>query len=302
MSFSTFGLPKRRLCLAAAALAVLWSQGCSKKSEPEASTTKKEAARPRVSGDGIGSDERHEARSNDDPGPRARPEETASKVGGANTVKAARSVAKGKRRDRKAVYSLYMQGSKVGTMTAEEKYKGNEVTSRVDARLTLRRAGVTVKLRTLETFTEKLDGTPVSFRVLMDQHVSKMEARGVYKDGKMIVKDKTGKRTISYDEEWLFPWSAAQLAKSKGFKPGTTYTYMKFEPQLGMKGISLTHQVLGDAKVNVMGQAKKCHRIKVTSSELPAQTACVDDELVAYTMDFNVGPFVMKMKLEKRVP
>jgi hypothetical protein len=276
--------------------------GCSKKEKPKPQQSNATPSTARDD-DSVARKSRNTGKArNANPTPNAQNARTGSHVGaaarlGTRPAPTRTGKAASPRTDRQAIYALYMQGGKVGRLTAAERYHGKQVTSRVEARLTLRRAGMTIKMRTLEVFTEKLDGTPVSFRVLVDQQLSKMEARGIYKNGKMIVTDSAGKRTIPYKKHWLFPWTAAQRAKAKGFSPSTTYTYTKFEPQLGMKGIQVTHKVLGDTQKKVMGKTVTCHRIQVSSPSLPTQNTCVDDDLMAYTMDFKLGPFLLEMKL-----
>lgn len=203
----------------------------------------------------------------------------------------------GERKNRKLLYELYLGENKIGTLVAKETFSGDEVTTIADARMKIVRAGLSIKMRAYEVFTEKLSGTPVSFRVLMDQGVSKMEAKGVYKDGKMVVTDSTGTNTLPYKNEWLFPYSVGELTKSKGFKAGTKYSYLKFQPQFGNKGVLFTHEIIGREEVVYEGKKVKCHKMKVSSPVLPSQTVCVDDNYVAYEMDMKMGGMSLQTKL-----
>ncbi len=203
----------------------------------------------------------------------------------------------GERKNRKLLYDLYLGENKIGTLIAEETFSKDEVTTIADARMKIVRAGLSIKIRAYEVFTEKLSGTPVSFRVLMDQGVSKMEAKGVYKDGKMVVTDSTGTNTLPYKNEWLFPYSVGELTKSKGFKAGTKYSYLKFQPQFGNKGVLFTHEIIGRETVIYKGKNVKCHKMKVSSPVLPSQTVCVDDNYIAYEMDMKMGGMSLKTKL-----
>jgi len=203
----------------------------------------------------------------------------------------------GKHKNRKFLYELYLGENKIGTLAAEETFSGDEVTTIADARMKIVRAGLSIKMRAYEVFTEKLSGTPVSFRVLMDQGVSKMESKGVYKDGKMVVTDSTGTNTLPYKNEWLFPYSVGELTKSKGFKVGTKYSYLKFQPQFGNKGVLFTHEIIGREAVVYKGKKVKCHKMKVSSPVLPSQTVCVDDNYVAYEMNMQMGGMSLKTKL-----
>lgn len=203
-------------------------------------------------------------------------------------------------KDNRAVYLLKLAGRPVGTLLAEERYQADRVSSSAVASMSLQRMGQKLKFRTEETYTEKLDGTPVSFSVVLDQMVSKVTLSGVYQKGFLVVTGPTGTRRVQWNKQWLFPRAIARLTKAKGYKPGTTFTFLKFQPQLGMKGITVTQQVLGDAKVSVMGRAVSCHKVRVTASVLPPQEACVDDEGVAYVMKFNMGAIRMEMKLIRR--
>jgi hypothetical protein len=127
--------------------------------------------------------------------------------------------------------------------------------------------------------------------------VSKVTLSGVYQKGFLVVTGPTGTRRIQWNKQWLFPRAITRLTKAKGFKKGTTFTFLKFQPQLGMKGITVTQQVLGDAKVSVMGKTFACHKVRVTASVLPPQEACVDDDNVAYVMKFSMGAIRMQMEL-----
>jgi hypothetical protein len=138
--------------------------------------------------------------------------------------------------------------------------------------------------------------------VLMDQSISKMEAKGVFKNGAMKVTDSTGTRKLPYKKEWLFPYAANELAKAKGFKPGTKFSYMKYGPQMGYKGIRVTHEVLGKGSATFRGKKMPCHRVKISSPALPSQVVCVDKDYVAYEMSFQMGGMALQMKLVKRTP
>lgn len=202
-----------------------------------------------------------------------------------------------KRVNRKLVYELYMGENKIGTLTGEESYSGDEVTTTTDALMSITRAGLNIEIRAYETFREKLSGTPVSFKVIMDQKVSKMESRGVYKDGVMTVTDSVGTHEVKYDEKWLFPYAAGRVMKAKGFKPGTKYSYLKFQPQFGNKGVSITHEIIGPKTVTYKGRKIECHEMRVTSPLLPAQTVCVDDSFLVYEMDIQMGGITLTTRL-----
>ena len=250
--------------------------GCRRK-EAEKETAKEEKA---VSGEETGKAEETEKPGEEVLPPRADPVDTEKRV------------------NRKLVYALYMGENRIGTLTGKEMYSGDEVTTKTDSLMSIKRAGLDIEIRAHETFREKLSGEPVSFKVIMDQKISKMESRGVYKDGLMIVTDGVGTHEIEYDRNWLFPYAAGRLMQKKGLKPGTKYSYEKFQPQFGNKGVSITHEVLGSKTIAYKGRKIKCYEMRITSPLLPEQTVCVDDNFIIYEMGIQMGGITLTTRLE----
>lgn len=203
-------------------------------------------------------------------------------------------------RDKRAVYRLYMGGKLIGNLIAEERFAKDEITSSVKARMTLERMGNVVSFLTLEEYKERSDGTPVSFSVTLDQGLSKTEISGSYKEGFLHVKTPTGDKKVQYDPQWLFPHAISRLVRQKGYKPGTTYTFMKFQPQLGITGVSVNYQVTGDRTVQFLGKPVSCHQVKITAGMLPTQESCVDDNGIGYTMTSSMGMLKIMMTLVQK--
>jgi len=207
-------------------------------------------------------------------------------------------------RDSRAVYRVRFNGQPVGRLVAEERYHGSRMTTSVRASFKLVRAGTRINIASSESYNEKLDGTPISFKVLFDQGASKIKMSGVYKNGYLLVDDGSGaKQKVKYDKRWLFPGAESRMARKAGYKTKGTVTYLKFQPQMGLKGITVTRQTLGDTTATFKGKTVACHKIRVTAAQFPPQDACVNDRGMAYTMTFSMGLIAMHMDLiEKNDP
>ncbi|MCD6496822.1 MAG: hypothetical protein J7M25_00765 [Deltaproteobacteria bacterium] len=207
-------------------------------------------------------------------------------------------------RDSRAVYRVRFNGQVVGRLVAEERYHASQMTTSVRASFKLLRAGTQIKIASSELYNEKLDGTPVSFRILFDQGASKIKMSGVYQNGFMVVDDGSGtKQKVKYDKRWLFPGAESRMARKAGYRHKGTTTYLKFQPQMGLKGVTVTRQILGDGTATFKGKTVHCHKIRVTAAQFPPQDACVDDRGMAYNMTFAMGIVTMHMDLiEKNDP
>ncbi|MBN2180984.1 MAG: hypothetical protein JW715_03655, partial [Sedimentisphaerales bacterium] len=100
--------------------------------------------------------------------------------------------------DETEYYALFLEGKKIGYAIQNREVSGSKVTTSVDLKITLNRAGVSVSIQTKAATFETTDGKPLGFEVDNNYGFMSTKTTGTINDmGKLIVS--TGQQQTELD-------------------------------------------------------------------------------------------------------
>lgn len=163
-------------------------------------------------------------------------------------------------------FALFLEGKKVGYAIQNRSVDGQKVTTSVDLKITLSRAGIPVSIQTKADTFETADGKPLGFE--LEQNLGMMETKttGIINDqGKLIVK--TGNQQMEYD--WpagaLMSEGVRLLHYKHGLKAGSSYSMKVFDPT-AMQTIDVEVKVGSKQNVNLLGRVVALTEVMSTAS------------------------------------
>lgn len=131
---------------------------------------------------------------------------------------------------------VYLQGGKVGYAHSTMLRQGDRIHSAVEMQMKIDRAGVTVKVATVQRTVETVNGKPVSFHTSMEMSDVPSSMKGTIADGKVeIVTSQFGmetKKSFDFPASALMTWGSYRESIKRGFEPGTKYTLPVYSPDL----------------------------------------------------------------------
>lgn len=233
-------------------------------------------------------------------------------------------------------FALFMEGKKVGYAIQNRIVDGEKVTTSIDLKITLNRAGISVSIQTKADTFETTDGKPLGFESEQNMGMGMMLIKTfgtINEQGKLIVK--TGDQQMEYD--WptgaLMSEGVRLLHYKYGLKEGTSYNVKVFEPSAlqvidsKLQAIDVEVKVGSKQKVNLLGRVVALTEVVSTAnlSQMGSVTSTeyYDDDLklqksvtplmgmtveqVACTKEFAMGEndvleVVEKMFLSSPVP
>lgn len=183
---------------------------------------------------------------------------------------------------------MEMGGHRVGYLHSEVSRTGDLIFTSNLMSMSLKRMDSPVTITQLQTSKETLDGTPVAFSSQMDASVQKLTISGHVEDGKVHVTSKQfgnpTTATYDYPAEALMSWGTYLMQHKMGFKPGTTYDLVVYEPSMAAD-IPVNMKVSIGEKETIKLDGKSVEAIKTTQAmKLPTMpielktTAWIDDE------------------------
>ncbi len=209
---------------------------------------------------------------------------------------ARRTTARGSQVQRRAEYRLTLMGKEVGRLVQEEIVSSDRIRTLERATISMQRGSASIHMSIESHTEERRDGTPISFSVLLDQGSVKIQSKGRYEKGKLLVEDQSGKREVPYDSKWLFPAAAERRILATGFAKGRV-EFFQFDPLMGMTGKKVTVEILGDKQIHWSGKEVTCHELRMTLAGMSPTTACVDNENLAYESTMSFGAIALHLTL-----
>ncbi len=129
--------------------------------------------------------------------------------------------------------ALFLAGAKSGHARMDRTVSDEKVTTKVTMNMEMKRAGMSVKIKAIETFRETTGGKPLGFTSEMQASIMTQKKSGVIKDGKLHITIETGgmqqQKVIDWPEEALMSEGMRQLGLKKGLKEGTKYSVKTFD-------------------------------------------------------------------------
>ncbi len=196
-------------------------------------------------------------------------------------------------------FALFMEGKKVGYAIQNRIVDGQKVTTSVDLKITLNRAGIPVSIQTKADSFETADGKPLGFE--LEQNLGMMLTKTIgtiNEQGKLIVK--AGDQQMEYD--WptgaLMSEGVRLLHYKYGLKAGSSYSMKVFDPT-AMQTIDVDVKIGSKENVNLLGRVVSLTEVVSTASLAQfgsfTSTEYYDDDL---KLQKSVTP-IMGMTIEQ---
>lgn len=156
--------------------------------------------------------------------------------------------------DETEYFALFLDGKKVGYAIQNRVVDGEKVTTSVDLKITLNRAGIPVSIQTKADTFETTDGKPLGFELEQNLGLMATKTTGtINEQGKLIVK--TGQQEMEYD--WpsgaLMSEGMRLLHYKYGLKEGSGYSAKVFDPT-AMQAIDVEVKVGSKENIDLLGR------------------------------------------------
>ncbi len=200
---------------------------------------------------------------------------------------------------------VYFQQKRIGYVHVEivkwDSEHGARYVSTVHQELTLGRADQTVRLATDQRIVEDAGGRLVSFTYKLDQGPVVHTTRGEVKDGKLVITMGEGPNARTQTAEvprGLCPWAVEQVARAKGYEPGTTYALPIFRADAPTQPTTVRVSIGEKEPQQVYEITKWLRRVESELSVLPGSPiiAWVDDEGQAWITRMKLGFIQMELR------
>lgn len=201
--------------------------------------------------------------------------------------------------------AIYLQDKRVGYvhMRTERRQQEGQVRfeTRIRQRFTVNRGRSTIRFRIDQRVVEDPAGRVLSFRQNLRQGPIEQKMRGRREDGKLIIvtgEQPDAVRQVVEAPEVLGPRAAEEVARARGYQPGTRYTLPVFMAEAPTQVVRATVRV-GEKEAKEMFEVTKwLHPVEITLSILPkAKTVqWVDDRGRPWLTATRIGPFRLELR------
>ncbi len=194
----------------------------------------------------------------------------------ASVCDAADEIALGKPGDdlpREEWHAVFVGAKRTGYAHIHMRREDDDVVSRNETTMTLRRFGTDVTVKVEETFRERVDGTPLSFSMVQDTGGTALRTEGTIKGDTLHLVTTQGTRRREKTFDWegggLFPYAFDRKTRSLDLKPGTELTVAMFSPQVSVtEPVQVALKVIGPETVDVLGVGHEAVKIEMRMSKL----------------------------------
>ncbi len=205
----------------------------------------------------------------------------------------------------------YMQ---CGHMHSVMKRVGDEVHTRTDTRIEMKRGAAGVEMAMQQESRETLDGRPLGFRHVMTMGNTPSTLSGDITGGTLtLVEEQFGTKhetTYDFDPEIKLAWGQYVEQVRHGLAPGTTYTVKSYEPSMRKDGpLETRFLVHGKEIIDVLGKQRNlCHittslKLEAAPQGLGGGTggmtidsqAWIDENAIPVVMTVDIGFMKMRM-------
>jgi len=163
-------------------------------------------------------------------------------------------------------FALFLDGKKVGYAIQNRAVAGQKVTTSIELKITLNRAGIPVSIQTKADTFETTDGKPLGFELEQNLGMMVTKTTGMIDEqGKLIVK--TGQQQMEY--EWpsgaLMSEGVRLLHYKHGLEEGSGYSAKVFDPT-AMQAIDVEVKVGSKQNVDLLGRVVALTEVTNTAS------------------------------------
>jgi hypothetical protein len=143
-----------------------------------------------------------------------------------------------------------------------------QLTTTLESDFTMRRGGDLVAVKGIDEWVESADGLPLSYRQTRKMAVETLELEVTVGPDRLRLRKSDGRdamfSSVTHDGDFLFPGAIKALHASKGFVPGTEYSFKTFDPDF--EEITTYHvRVVGEEQLDILGEARDATKLVLTS-------------------------------------
>lgn len=184
--------------------------------------------------------------------------------------------------------AVFMEGKKVGYAIHTRKVQDANVTTSEEVSITIRRLGIPITVKMVETSVETTSGRPLRFETVQDLGAMTMKVAGTVSDGVISLISSS----MGTQEESTMPWpDGAVMAEGlrlrtlkEGLRPGSQYAVDIFSPGV-MQALTANVSVGRKQQVDLLGRVVKLTEVTTTLNMPMAgpvtSTSYVDDDMRA---------------------
>lgn len=191
-------------------------------------------------------------------------------------------------------YVVTMQGEKIGYMVDREESDAGRTVSITRMHMRIGRGEQVVELDIETRFLER-DGEPVEMVAQQRYGAVGVTTTYEFEDDSVVVKTKTGDQETELTQPlppdgWLTPLEAKEFVARRLEAGAEEITYTTLDPMLGLQPMELSHRVIGETKVEVLGKTVPAIEWEILQVGLPGTTREFVDhngELLRGTVDFG---------------
>lgn len=193
-------------------------------------------------------------------------------------------------------YVVNLGEDRTGWLHAQELANGEHLIDQTHMLLEIRRGDIALRIETMSTFTETLDGKPIE--AVSVQKISKMATttRLKFEPGKVTIiteqgKQKNERSVMASNQPWMTPAALSRYLKAELDKGSKEIKAWSIEPSLGPDPFETTLTVTGEKNVQVMGKIVPATVIQSASSRMPGVTSTLyaDAQGRPVRMNMNMG-------------
>lgn len=166
-------------------------------------------------------------------------------------------------------YAVFIDGKKIGHSISTKLEADGKVTTSQEMLLELGRGNVKMKVAQKTTSVETADGKPLEFTSTQDMGIMATTSSGAIKDGKLTLTKKVGGKSTTTQTDWpkdaVMTHGGILIAKAKGLKEGTEYSYNYFMPD-SAQTVELKVKVGPEKEVDLLGRIVRLVEIATTMS------------------------------------
>ncbi|MFA7237008.1 MAG: transglutaminase-like domain-containing protein [Phycisphaeraceae bacterium] len=199
-------------------------------------------------------------------------------------------------------YVVSLQGQPAGYSVERETRTDGKITSVMEMRIAVGRAGAGLTVRMESEFVETADGRPISAKSTQMLGASQTVKEVVFNGKELTVtttdSGRTSKQTAPAPEgEWLTPAAGMRYVAAQMAAGEKVITYRSFDPSASMSPIDVTITVLGREDVEVFGKVTPATKVEAGTSLMPGVKSVeyVDDQGHTLRNSVSLGFMTLEM-------
>ena len=173
-------------------------------------------------------------------------------------------------------FTISLSGTPAGWNHSVESVVGDVRTVHADETMTISRAGVEVTVRASTTWTDHLDGRPISMEWSQEMGGPPVRTIWTFKGEAVVVTTVQGQRTSTAarpapSAPWLTPSAGREFLKQRAEAGATEVQWRTLIPDLGLSPVLQKLTRFGEGTVEVRGRMLEVSKWSVQTEGLPVQ-------------------------------